>query len=158
MRSMACLVAIAASAAPALAAPPSAEEAIAAQVRGFADPTADLKLPGHEQDDKVLFLGRNDKGEAMVVGLGLLPAGQTPDELAPGTLALLRTRRSSPRGNTVPDPVDVALAAKTGVPLFVVGLWHKPSVIWEILPGANGAQIRTIDAKGVAGSWRPLTP
>jgi hypothetical protein len=157
MRSMAWIVAMAA-AAPAPAAPPSGEDAIAAQIRGFADPTADLKLPGHEQDDKVLFLGRNDKGEPVVLGLGLLPAGQTPDELAPGTLALLRTRRSSPHGNSVPDPVDVALAAKTRVPLFVVGLWRKPPVIWEIRPGASGAQLRTIDAKGVPGSWQKLTP
>jgi hypothetical protein len=67
---------------------------------------------------------------------------------------VLRTRVSTAGANQTPDPADFEAAAQSRVPLFIVGQWSNPPVVWEVLRDGDDTSYRVIDGDGWPGPWR----
>lgn len=125
-------------------------------IRAFGNGTAGQRVGGGAPVDKVLVLGRRGR-EIVVTGMGASPPDRWP-EAAAGTLAILRTRASTPGGNGAPDPADIAYVRRTGLRVFIVGEWARPPVIWEVARQGSQVRIRAIDAEARPGPWRTAAP
>jgi hypothetical protein len=127
---------------------------IARSMRQFGDLTSGQRIGGGEVADKVLAFGRNTGGELVVTQIEILAVGGEWNELPAGAVAAMRTRVSTSEGNSRPEQADLDLAVRAGIPIFIVGEWSSPPVIWEIRREGTGAAVREIDSEGVAGPWR----
>jgi hypothetical protein len=146
MRSLLAL-AVLVTAVPALA--QADDPALLRGARSLGNDVSGLAIGHGAIGDKALFLGRRG-GEVLITGLvALVPGGELVEPTG-NPIAVVRTRSSAPGGNGAPDPADFAYAARTGVPLFIVGEWRSPPLIWEVV----GARYREIDGAGAPGPWR----
>jgi hypothetical protein len=118
-------------------------------MRAIGDATSGQRINGGAAADKVVYLARRGASYVVTSIAALAPGGEGVDPPA-GAVAILRTRAATPGGNAAPDPADLAAAARTGLPIFVVGEWRTPPMIWEVVAG----RYREIDAEGRAGPWR----
>jgi hypothetical protein len=145
--------AVLASSVPALAQPRD-DATLLRTVRTVADATSGQRIGNGIVADKVVYFGRNARGEIVVTSVAALAPGAPAAEAPAGAIALLRTRAATPGGNQAPDPADLALARTTGIAIFVVGEWRSPPIVWEVLRQGAELRIRDVDARGVAGAWR----
>jgi hypothetical protein len=127
-------------------------------VRTVADLTSGQRVgaQGDQIADKVLGLGRDAAGAMTVTGIQVLAPGGSSNDIQVGarTIAVLRTRASTPAGNRAPDPDDFAFVRRTGLRLFVVGEWSTPPALWEIARDHDQIRLRTINAEGAPGPWQ----
>jgi hypothetical protein len=137
--------------------PPAAAQAddvnLLRTMRALGDATSGQRVNGGQIADKVVYLGR--RGATYVVSsiAALVPGGEGVEPPA-GTVAVLRSRSATPGGNAAPAPGDVALALRTGLPIFIIGEWRTPPVIWEVVRQGTAVRYRELDPQGVAGPWR----
>jgi hypothetical protein len=127
-------------------------------MRAIGDATSGQRLASGAAVDKVVYFGRNGQGQIVVTSVAVLAPGADGLEPPAGTIALVRTRAATAGGNEAPDPADLALARRTGIPIFIVGEWRTPPVIWEVRVQDAGIRIRDVDSQGVPGPWRTSAP
>lgn len=108
--------------------------------------------------DKLLTLGRNDKGDPAVIGMAVIPTRSEAPRVPPGSFALLRTRARPDAVVPGPHAADFAWVAATGTPLYVVGEWARPAPVWEIVRLDGAVQYRTIGEVGETGPWLDTAP
>jgi hypothetical protein len=142
-------------------APPAAaqtdEAGFIAAMRQFADATAGQQVGSGRPADKVLYFGRNPGGEIIVTSIVALAPGaawDSPPQDEHPLIAAMRCRGSSPANNSHPDPADIAYARTTGVPVFIVGEWQEPAIVWEVVWVDGQARTRAIDTEGHPGPWQ----
>ncbi len=158
------LLFVAALAADPVAAPPAAATSAVAPVadtdlREFAA-IAGRKVAGRPVGgpiataDKVLLIGRDDKGFPMIAVSVGFPARQSLPTPPQGTLAVVRLHQRSE--TTVPGPTadDLAFVAANRMPLFVVGEWARPAPMWEVAWVDDAVRYRIIGEVGEIGPWR----
>ncbi len=104
--------------------------------------------------DKVLLIGRDDKGYPVVAASIGFPARQSLPAPPAGTLAVVRLHQRSE--TIVPGPTadDLAFVAANRLPLFVIGEWARPAPMWEVAWIDDGVRFRTIGEVGEIGPWR----
>jgi hypothetical protein len=141
------LIAALALGAPALA--QDGDTGLLRTIRAIGDATSGQRVNGGAAADKVVYLGRRGAIYVVTSIAALAPGGEGVDPPA-GAVAVLRTRAATPGGNAAPDPADLALARRTGLPIFIVGEWRTPPMIWQVAAG----RYREIDGEGRAGPWR----
>ncbi|HYI48893.1 MAG TPA: hypothetical protein VEX35_10555 [Allosphingosinicella sp.] len=125
-------------------------------IRSFGNGAAGQDVGRGTPVDKVIVLGRRS-GEIVVTAMGGALPDQWPDAAA-GTFAILRTRASTPGGNSAPAPADIAYVRRTGHRVFIVGEWARPPVIWEVARRGSEVRVRAIDAEARPGPWRTAAP
>lgn len=144
--------------APAAHAQPRGADDLLEHIRTLADLTAGQRVgpQGDQTADKVLGIGRNAAGAMIVTGIQVLAPGASADgiQVSDRTIAVLRTRASTPGGNLAPDPDDIAYVRRTGLRLFVVGEWATPPVVWEIERDQGNVRLRAIGEDSMAGPWQ----
>lgn len=158
------LLFVAALAADPVAAPPAAATSAVAPVadtdlREFAA-IAGRKVAGRPVGgpiataDKVLLIGRDDKGFPVIAVSVGFPARQSLPAPPQGTLAVVRLHQRSE--TTVPGPTadDLAFVAANRMPLFVVGEWARPAPMWEVAWVDDAVRYRIIGEVGEIGPWR----
>jgi hypothetical protein len=126
--------------------------------RAIGDATAGQRVGNGAAADKVVYLGRNGQGTIVVTSIAALVPGGDASAPPAGAIAMVVTRASSANGNQTPIPADVALARSAGLPIFIVGEWATPPVLWELLRQGDAVRVRDVDAAGHAGPWRAATP
>ena len=151
-------LALAAIAALAPAAAQQPADNLPAEMRRMADALNGVRVGTGTRADKVVYFGRNAQGALLVAGIAALAPGAPLEEIPGSAIAAMRTRSATPNGNAAPDPADFRLAARATVPVFIVGEWSNPPVLWEIRRQGSGTAFRQIDARGVAGAWAPPPP
>ena len=104
--------------------------------------------------DKLLLLGRDDKGYPVIAASTGFPARQSLPPPPAGTLAIVRIHQRFE--GVVPGPTadDLAFAAANPVPLFVIGEWARPAPMWEIAQVDGAVRFRIIGEVGEIGPWR----
>lgn len=127
-------------------------------VREIADGLAGVTINDGKVADKIVYLGRDSKGEVVINGIAAVAPGtnegiEPPDK----TIAIVRTRASTSNNNMAPELADERLAMCRNLPVFIIGEWAKPPIVWEIRRVSSGITSRTIDAQGKPGDWRPAT-
>src|ERR1043166_655325 len=126
-------------------------------MRRFADITAGRQVGGGAPADKVLYFGRRPDGTIIVTSImALAPGGAweapPPDEHP--LIPAMRCRPARPGNNSRPDPNDIAYARTIGVPVFIVGEWARPAVVWEVVWLEGQARVRAVDRQGHPGPWQ----
>ncbi|PKQ00574.1 MAG: hypothetical protein CVT74_03315 [Alphaproteobacteria bacterium HGW-Alphaproteobacteria-13] len=104
--------------------------------------------------DKLLLLGRDDRGYPSTLASTGFPARQSLPPPPDGTLAIVRIHQ---RYETiVPGPTadDLAFVAANRLPLFVIGEWARPAPMWEVAWLDGAVRFRTIGEVGEIGPWR----
>ncbi len=130
---------------------------LARSMRTFGNITSGQRIGGGAAADKVMWFGRRADGELVVTRIEALPLGGPWGELPPGVVAVMRTRASTP-GNAAPEAADVDLARSGNIPVFIVGEWRSPPVIWEVRAEGAAVRVREIDDQGAPQPWRAPTP
>lgn len=104
--------------------------------------------------DKVLLIGRDDKGYPVVAASMGFPSRQSLPAPPAGTLAVVRLHQRSE--TIVPGPTDddLAFVAANRLPLFVIGEWARPAPMWEVAWIDDAVRFRTIGEVGEIGPWR----
>jgi len=104
--------------------------------------------------DKVLLIGRDDKGFPVIAVSVGFPARQSLPAPPQGTLAVVRLHQRSE--TTVPGPTadDLAFVAANRMPLFVIGEWARPAPMWEVAWVDDAVRYRIIGEVGEIGPWR----
>jgi hypothetical protein len=131
------------------------EASLLRTARAIADATSGQRVGNGGPTDKIVYFGRNGQGQIVVTSVAVLAPGA--DAVAPpaGALAMVRTRAAAPGPNLMPDPADLALARASGIPIFIVGEWRAPPIVWEIVRQGSDVRVRDVDPLGAAGPWRP---
>lgn len=104
--------------------------------------------------DKLLLLGRDDRGYPTTLASTGFPARQSLPPPPDGTLAIVRLHQKSE--GVVPGPTadDLAFVAANRIPLFVIGEWTRPAPMWEVAWLDGAVRFRTIGEVGEIGPWR----
>jgi len=104
--------------------------------------------------DKLLLIGRDDKGYPVVAASLGFPVRQSLPPPPDGTLAVVRLHQRSE--TIVPGPTadDIAFVAANKLPLFVIGEWARPAPMWEVAWVDGAVRFRTIGEVGEIGPWR----
>jgi hypothetical protein len=144
----------------ALAAPAAAQgdERLAREMRQVADATSGVTIGGGAAADKVVYFGRRGDGELIITGIAALAPGAPFEAIPDEAIAVLRTRASTTSRNAAPEPGDFALARESDRPVFIVGEWRTPPVLWEVSRRGDGVAWREIGADGRAGAWMQPPP
>jgi len=129
------------------------DERLAGEMRQIADATSGVTIAEGAAADKVVYFRRRGDGELIITGIAALAPGASLDEVPSGAIAVLRTRASTANGNVAPAPGDFELARRSGVPVFIVGEWRTPPVVWEVRSGGETVSWREIGADGAPGAW-----
>lgn len=125
------------------------------EVRGFADITSGV--PTSKGRDKVLFFSRNASGELVVSEIALVPSKGANLSPPADSAGVLRTRTANSKKKRQPDAEDLRFASAFSIPVFVLGEWSKPAMLWEIDSVSRPLRFRAIAANGISGSWQDLT-
>jgi hypothetical protein len=125
-------------------------ESLAREMREMADSVSGVRVGTGAPADKVVFFGRDPEGHLLITGVAALAPGAPLEGVAEGAIAVLRTRASA---SPTPAAADLQLAQSANVPVFIVGEWRTPPVVWEIRRQEGGLAYREIDARGGAGAW-----
>lgn len=104
--------------------------------------------------DKLLLLGRDDRGYPTTLASTGFPARQSLPPPPDGTLAIVRLHQKSE--GVVPGPTadDLAFVAANRIPLFVIGEWARPAPMWEVAWLDGAVRFRSIGEVGEIGPWR----
>lgn len=104
--------------------------------------------------DKLLLLGRDDRGYPTVLASTGFPARQSLPPPPEGVLTIVRIHQKSE--GVVPGPTadDLAFVAANRMPLFVIGEWARPAPMWEVAWLDDAVRFRTIGEVGEIGPWR----
>jgi hypothetical protein len=108
--------------------------------------------------ENIVTFSRSAEGALRTTGR---PVPTAPGEWAEpekGTVALMRTRPSSPDDISVPAAADLDFVGRTGIPVFIVGLWSTPPMMWQIARQDGRVQWREVDVDAKPGPWRMLAP
>jgi hypothetical protein len=131
----------------------SPNDGLGSKVRKFAEVTATARGP--KGADKVVFFGRNGSG-VFVNGIAVVPMVNAKISAPADAVAVMRTRSKNASKKRSPDAEDLQFAAQFKLPVFIVGAWKKPVVIWEVDSQTDPKKFRTIGPQGSAGSWQSL--
>ena len=104
--------------------------------------------------DKVLLIGRDDKGFPLVAASIGFPTRQSLPAPPHGTLAVVRLRQRYETPVPGPSSHDLAFAAANRLPLFVIGEWARPAPMWEVAWVDDAVRYRTIGDVGEIGPWQ----
>ncbi len=104
--------------------------------------------------DKVLLIGRDDKGFPVVAVSVGFPTRQSLPTPPQGTLAVVRLRQRYETPVPGPSSNDLAFAASNRLPLFVIGEWARPAPMWEVAWVDDAVRYRTIGDVGEIGPWQ----
>lgn len=155
IRTIAALL-IAFAAAPAAA---QGDARMAGEMRGTADAISGVTIGGGAAADKVVYFTRGRDGALVVSGIAALVPGGPLNDVPAESAAALRTRAASSNGGTAPEPADFALARSNAIPLFIVGEWRTPPMLWELRRQNDGSVVwREIGADGTPGAWTAPPP
>ncbi|HEX8526662.1 hypothetical protein [Allosphingosinicella sp.] len=146
---LALLVLLLGSPVPAAAQPD--DSAFLRSMREWAEATSGVPVGNGTPADKIIFFGRNRGGELVVATIAALAPGGAWGDPAEGAVAALRTRAAA---SPAPYPDDLAFAARSGIPVFIVGEWQTPPMVWEVRRQGTGAHYREVGAGGAPGPWR----
>jgi hypothetical protein len=106
--------------------------------------------------DKLVVL-KQGPYEPTVMGTAVAPAGSVVTlQLDENAIALLRTRTSNSHDFNRPDEADIALAQAVDVPVFIVGEWNSPPLIWEVRLTGRRLAWRHVDRFGLVGPWQDM--
>ena len=128
---------------------------LGSQIWSFGEATAGAPAPA--RTDKVLLFGKDADGKLILSGLAMVPEDTSVMTLPDNALAVLRTRTKNAEGNKRPDANDLRFARGKRIPVYIMGEWSKPPVLWEIDPTAKPLRFRTIARDGSAGAWQALS-
>lgn len=104
--------------------------------------------------DKLLLLGRDDRGYPTTLASTGFPARQSLPPPPEGTLAIVRLHQKSERVVPGPTADDLAFVAANRIPLFVIGEWTRPAPMWEVAWLDGAVRFRSIGEVGEIGPWR----
>ena len=158
MRSIKLLFAAALAMAAPAAAQSGDDSTLVRTARAIGDATAGQRIGNGAAADKVVYLGRNGQGTIVVTSIAALVPGGDASAPAASAIGMIVTRAAAANSNQSPNPADVALARTAGLPVFIIGEWATPPVIWELLRQSGTVSVREIDAQGRAGPWRAAAP
>lgn len=127
------------------------ETAVSHFVRNVSDGT-NASAPGSAD----WVVGIETSGEEPIVSAIALLARDATEMPSLDTEQLIRARRNNDAGKKRPDDTDLEFARKWGKPLYIVGTWKKPAVIWEISVEDGSVKWRTIGRDGSLGDWEAL--
>ena len=93
--------------------------------------------------------------EPTIAGTAAAPSGSVVEvQLDDEAIALLRTRSNNNHDFNRPDEADIALVRAVDVPVFIVGVWNTPPLIWEVRVIGTRLAWRQIDRFGLVGPWQ----
>lgn len=104
--------------------------------------------------DKLLLLGRDDRGYPVTIASTGFPARQSLPPPPEGTLAIVRLHQRNEAIVPGPTADDLAFVAANRLPLFVIGEWARPAPMWEVAWLDGAVRFRTIGEVGEIGPWR----
>lgn len=104
--------------------------------------------------DKLMLLGRDDKGYPVVLASTGFPARQSLPPPPDGVLAIVRLHQRNEAIVPGPTADDLAFVAANRLPLFVIGEWARPAPMWEVAWLDGAVRFRTIGEVGEIGPWR----
>jgi hypothetical protein len=131
----------------------------AREMRDVANSVSGVRIGGGAAADKVVYFRRGERGALVVSGIAALVPGGPLSDVPAESAAALRTRATSSNGGTAPEAADFALARSNAVPLFIVGEWRTPPVLWELQRRSDGSVVwREIAADGTPGAWTAPPP
>lgn len=132
----------------------STGDGLGSEVRGFADATAGAPIA--KGADKVLFFDREGNG-VVVIGISVVPMINAKVSAPADAVAVMRTRSRNAAKKRMPDAEDLQFAAQIKLPVFIVGEWKKPPIMWEVDGQSNPRRFREISQQGKSGAWQSLT-
>ena len=127
-------------------------------MRAFADMAAGNLEGDWKSGENVVPFIRSADGRLWTKGQPIPAAPGEWAEPEAGTVALIRTRASRPADPSDPTDSDLHFVARTGIPVFVVGLWEKPPLMWQIVRRDGQALWRQVGPDSKPGPWRMLSP
>jgi hypothetical protein len=104
--------------------------------------------------DKVLLIGRDDKGYPVVAASIGFPVRQSLPPPPATTFAVIRIHQRYETTIPGPTPDDLAFVAANKLPLFVIGEWARPAPMWEVAWVDDAVRYRTIGEVGEIGPWQ----
>lgn len=114
--------------------------------------TATQPIGGDAKADKVLLLGRQN-GTPVVTAMMAVPPGDAAPAPVKGTLALVRSRERTKKGEAGPLPADRDFVTAHRLPLYLVLVGKGSTQIWELAWYEGRVRHRPVDNEGAAGPW-----